>query len=115
MADQDHAQLASRLKEAREEQGLSQRALAEEAGLTPSAISQFEAGKREPSFGSIVKLARALELSPSYLSGLEEYDIDPEIRAMFREFSDLDKGDLAVLQTVAAELRKRSGETEDDD
>lgn len=115
MVEKEQAQLASRLKEAREQKGLSQRSLADEAGLTPSAISQFEAGKREPSFSSIVKLARALGVSPSYLSGLEEYDIDPEIRAMFREFSDLDEGDLAVLRTVAAELRKRSDETEADD
>lgn len=114
MGDQEQAQLASRLKEAREEQGLTQRELAEKAGLTASAVSQFEGGKREPSFNSMVKLARALEVSPSYLSGLEEYDVDPEIRAMFREFSDLDEADLDLLRTVAAGLRKRSEESDTD-
>lgn len=43
--------------ELREAAGLSQTAVAEKLQCTPSAISQYESGKREPSFEVLVKLA----------------------------------------------------------
>ena len=98
----------NRLRQARKKRGMTQAQLAKGAGLTASAISQFESGDREPSFSSLVKLARALEITPSYLAGLEEYALDPEIRALYREQQELSQEDLEVLRTVAAQLKKRS-------
>lgn len=54
---------ARRLRELRDEAGLSQPALAERAGIGVSTLRQFEYGIREPTYGTLVKLARALGLS----------------------------------------------------
>lgn len=102
---------AQRLKETRDERDWTQSRLAEEAGLTASAISQFESEDREPSFGSIVKLAHALEVSPAYLAGLEEYEAtDEETRALLRELKGLSKKDRSAVGLFAAQLRQRGEE-----
>lgn len=49
-------------REVREASGVSQRSLAEKAGLTQSHISQIENGKMEPGLSSFVDLTRALDL-----------------------------------------------------
>ncbi len=51
-----------RLKQARADQGLSQRALAQRSGLTQGHISQIENGSTEPGLSSLIDLARALDL-----------------------------------------------------
>lgn len=102
---------AQRLEELRDERGWNQSDLAKEAELTPSAISQFERGEREPRFSSIVKLAHALEVSPAYLAGLEEYEAeDEEMRALLRDMKGLSQRDRRNLQLFAAELRKEGEE-----
>lgn len=54
--------LAHALREARETEGLSQRALSARAGLTQSHISQIERGTLEPGLATLIDLARALDL-----------------------------------------------------
>lgn len=55
------------LRTARQGAGLSQEALAYEAVVDRAAISVYERGGREPNLRTILKLARALELSPMVL------------------------------------------------
>ncbi|MGA7704055.1 MAG: helix-turn-helix transcriptional regulator [Solirubrobacteraceae bacterium] len=60
------------LREARTAAGLSQEALAYEAVVDRAAISVYERGRREPNLRTVLKLARALGLSPvSLLDGVE--------------------------------------------
>jgi len=47
--------------------GLSQEALGHACDLHPTEISRLERAAREPRLGTIVKLARALEITPSRL------------------------------------------------
>jgi transcriptional regulator with XRE-family HTH domain len=49
-----------RLKELREQAGLSQTALAEAAGLSQSAIAHWERGRSEPIWSNVLALATAL-------------------------------------------------------
>ena len=51
------------LKEIRLFLGMSQGDLAKRTGLTPSAISHFETGQREPLVGNLIKLADALSVT----------------------------------------------------
>jgi transcriptional regulator with XRE-family HTH domain len=60
---------STRLKRLRESRDLSQSDLARLAGLQPSAIAHFEAGRRKPSFDNIRAVARALEVSADLLLG----------------------------------------------
>lgn len=56
-----------RLKEVREDRGLSQSELARRAGVTQQAIAQYESGTRAPSGEALVSLSLALGVSPAYL------------------------------------------------
>lgn len=47
----------------REQQGLSQRALSQRAGLSPSYVQKIERGDVEPSFRTFSQLATALSMS----------------------------------------------------
>jgi transcriptional regulator with XRE-family HTH domain len=51
---------SGRLKELREQAGLSQKALAEKAGLATSAIGHLEQGLRKPTWETVLALADAL-------------------------------------------------------
>lgn len=60
------------LRAARKGFGLSQEALAYEAEVDRAAISVYERGGREPNLRTVLKLARALRLSPvALLDGVE--------------------------------------------
>jgi len=60
------------LRAARTGAGLSQEALAYEAVVDRAAISVYERGRREPNLRTVLKLARALGLSPvTLLDGVE--------------------------------------------
>jgi transcriptional regulator with XRE-family HTH domain len=48
------------LKQIMDTLGMSQRELAENAGLTPAAVSQILAGKREPSLTTICLILRVI-------------------------------------------------------
>lgn len=50
------------LREARARSGLSQRALAERAGVAQSEIARIEAGRQEPAYRKLERLVRAAGL-----------------------------------------------------
>ena len=62
-----------RLRELREEKGLSQRQLAKELGFSPNTICQYETGKREPDIRTIKKLCDFFEVTSDYLLGFSEF------------------------------------------
>lgn len=66
-------QLGVRLRELRLERGTSVRHLAEEAGFSPSFISQVETGQASPSIASLERIAKVLGvgLSDLFLSGTD--------------------------------------------
>lgn len=51
------------VRDAREEQGITQAALAELVGRTHTMVSHIEAGRKEPSWETMIKLAEVLGLS----------------------------------------------------
>ena len=61
------AQLGLNLRERRDQAGLSQEALGAMCELDRTEISLLERGLRFPRLDTLVKLARALQLSPSEL------------------------------------------------
>lgn len=54
--------VGGRLRELREERGLSMRALARKSGLSANALSMIERGRSSPSVSTLYKLAGALEV-----------------------------------------------------
>lgn len=63
---------AERLKELRNEKGLTQNQLAKELGLTHTAICRWESGLRMPTAQAIVIIAKYFGVSADYLWGLED-------------------------------------------
>ena len=59
-----------RLKKARAMENWKQKDLAYHSDLTRAAISQFESGEREPTFKTLKKLSKALNVTSDYLLGL---------------------------------------------
>lgn len=51
---------AARLRELREQAGLSQKDLADKAGLSQAAVAHLEQGRNEPTWSSVLALADAL-------------------------------------------------------
>jgi HTH-type transcriptional regulator, competence development regulator len=51
------------LADERRTQGLTMRKLAELAGMSSSEISRLESGRRDPRLSTVIRVARALEVS----------------------------------------------------
>jgi transcriptional regulator with XRE-family HTH domain len=64
------------IKEKREEQGLSQAALARMVGVESRQIRRYEAGDSHPTLPVAVKIAQALGISVDELAGLSTHRID---------------------------------------
>ena len=70
--------LANKIRFFREQHGLSQRALAEAAGVSAAALSQIESGQTSPSVATLEKLADGLGISMAafFLDRREATDVE---------------------------------------
>ena len=64
------AEMKSVIREIREAQGLSQRAVAQSLGVTPGAVAKWELGYTQPTLGNLLSLASLLGCSMDTLLGL---------------------------------------------
>lgn len=61
-AKPEMVRLGQRLRAARQARGLSQEGLANESGLHRTYVSSVERGQRNPTFGTLLKLSKALHM-----------------------------------------------------
>jgi len=61
--------IKNRLRQAREEKGLSQTDVAQLLNISRQAYNHYETGKREPTVETISKLAEIFDVSTDYLLG----------------------------------------------
>ena len=97
-----------RLAQVREDAGFTQSSLARAVGLSQSAISQIEAGDRNPSYETIRQLAEAMSLTPAYLVGGEVEGLTEGEQALFRQYRGLDDAAKRELEQFAGFLRAKS-------
>lgn len=64
--------IGDRIKQLRDEAGLSQMELSEKIGLSQSAIARYELNKTEPKASDIIKLSEFFGVSADYLLGLSD-------------------------------------------
>ena len=94
-----------RMIDKRKERDLSQSELARKAGLQPSAIAHFEAGRRKPSFANIRTLAIALNTTADFLLG------SGEAQTAFRDESKLTDADREFIQEIIdMRVKEKSGD-----
>ena len=65
-------EISQRIRQLREDRGLSQKALGKLVDVTDAAVTNWETGVRFPRGSNLKKLARALNVSESYILGTEE-------------------------------------------
>lgn len=63
---------SKRLKELRLEKNQTQQELADKIGINRGAYSNWENGKREPSFSKLIELSKLLNTTPNYLLGISD-------------------------------------------
>lgn len=90
----------NKLKELRQQAGLTQKQLADRMGLTKSVISYYELQERYPSPDVLVKLSTIFGVTTDYLLGLES---KPTI-----DVSGLNKDDLELLRHTVEVLRSKN-------
>ncbi len=109
----DKEVLRSRITETRERKGMNQAKLAEEAHITPAAISQIEKGLRIPTVPVLQRIANALGVTIDYLTGKTD---EPELRDMlqyedfktfFRGYRSLDPEDQKTVSKLVDFLHKK--------
>lgn len=84
-----------RLKYIRKQKGLTQQALAELCDLQTNTIGMYEIGKNAPSFKSIDKIAKILEIDlVEFFDFSDEYDMSKSeerlISDLYKEVKNLD-------------------------
>jgi transcriptional regulator with XRE-family HTH domain len=87
-----------KLKELRENMGISQYELAERLGVAQSTIGGWESGKREPNFKTIKIIADFFNVSVDYLLGRTDSKSSSEM--------DIEHYEVPSKFTDAAEARK---------
>jgi len=90
---------ARRLKNLRDQHGLSTRALGEIVGTSNATISRYETGKRDPDMVIAQKLASYFNVSVEYLCG---EDIDTRTEHLIEMYSKLsDERKLDAIKYIA--------------
>ncbi|KUO40381.1 MAG: hypothetical protein AVW05_03705 [Hadesarchaea archaeon DG-33] len=109
----DKKALKNRIIEARERKGINQAKLAQEAGITPAAISQIENGHRVPTIPVLHRIATVLGVSMDYLSGkTDESEVQDLLqhenaKAFFRGFQSLDSEDQETISKLIEFLKNK--------
>lgn len=67
--DLEYVDFGTRIKQLRQEMGMTQVELAEKLGLSKQILSLYEAGKRSPKIAQVQKFAEILNVSADYLLG----------------------------------------------
>ncbi len=100
---------AQRLKEIREEKGLSQEDIGRRAGLSKATISKYEAASHPPKLLHAIAIAEALNIGFSYLIGFTDnrYIKDTNtILDLFLSLSDDSKKELINYAKYLQEKEK---------
>lgn len=114
-----------RLRELRTARGMTQDDFAKASGLTRSAVSMYESGRREPNFEVLETIADFFNVDMNYLLGKDEkstYYLNPETvrmaqelkdrpgqRILFDAAKDLSPEDIKVVMAVIKGLKAKEG------
>jgi len=113
MSDTDsvRATIATRLRAAREQAGLSQGQVAKLLGLQRPSISELEAGRRRVSAEEVSRFAEIYNVSVSWLMKQESEVPDPAIELAARELAKLRKEDLETVLNILRTFQKAKKDT----
>jgi transcriptional regulator with XRE-family HTH domain len=104
--------IATRLRAAREQAGLSQGQVAKMLNLHRPSISEVEAGRRRVSAEELAQLAKIYGVDAAWLAGSDASETEADIRVELaaRELSKLTPADLKRLISLLSTLHTSQGE-----
>lgn len=88
---------ANRLKQLREEKGLSQTQIADELGISRGSVSFYENGDRTPDIDILVKVCSSFDVSPEYMLGMsncrknDNVDISKQFHLSEKAIKNMDR------------------------
>ncbi|MGF7145349.1 transcriptional regulator with XRE-family HTH domain [Anaerotaenia torta] len=101
----------ARLKQLRQKHKLTQSELAEILGLKPTAISNYESERNEPSIEKLIVLSQYFEVSCDYLLGITDSYLpiggeilDKDIVELFDLYQQLSPENVAEIKNYARYL-----------
>jgi transcriptional regulator with XRE-family HTH domain len=100
------AEIAARLRAAREQAGLSQGQVARHLGMHRPSISEIEAGRRRVSAEELARFSEVYRVSVSWLTEEKSEVPDPAVELAARELAKLNKDDLDRVVNLLKTLRK---------
>lgn len=106
-----HSHFGARIRHAREEVGLSIRALAERAHVGPTTVFRLEKGDFKVQMDIVLRILEVLSISPATIFGASEETssrIGPEELKLLRVIREGDPA--AVIEKVGKYLSKRQQE-----
>lgn len=100
----------NRLKELREEKGLTQKDFAETLDISRATIAGYESQGKEPSFDRLKEFAKFFNVSVDYLVGYSDVKntCDNLSCADQNKYSDLSKEDIIAIEKFEDYLRNRN-------
>lgn len=108
--DAKQKQIASRIRVARENAGLTQAQAAKQLGMVRPTLTECEAGRRKVSAPELAAMAEIYGVGVAWLVGEEHGDADPgrdRIELAAREIAGLKKEDLASVLQLVRSIRSR--------
>lgn len=108
--DPKRADIASRVRAARENAGLSQGQVAKLLRVHRPTITEIEAGRRKISSEELSQLAKIYNVSVSWLADGKSELQDPAVELAARELAKLKKKDLDNLLGLLRTLRKNDND-----
>lgn len=94
-----------RIKELRTEKGVTQKEIATQTGISRSVISEYEAGKAEPTANVVIKLADFFDVSTDYLLGRSDDLGAVNSVPVVPQFSEEDREVLSLFHTLTPEYQ----------
>ena len=108
--DELRSAIATRLRAAREQAGLSQGQVARKLEMLRPTISEIEAGRRRVSAEELTRFAELYDVSVSWLTKHEAEVPDPAVELAARELAKLKPEDLENVLQLLRTLRKAEGD-----
>lgn len=95
---------ASRLKQAREQAGLTQQAFADKLGVTKNSISNYENGVSSPKWDILLKIFDVLHVDPNFL--YQDSFSPIEVASLRSAIQAMDEQEQAQISKLTSDFKK---------